>query len=77
MKIFFKEHMLRRGGDERSFGDNVNRKRIFSVYVDRKGGDSLTKSFEEEVMENSPFQCQVIREEVMQEVLGTRMGRKI
>jgi hypothetical protein len=36
------------------FGDRVVRERILSVYVDRKGGDSLTTTFEEEVMEIGP-----------------------
>jgi hypothetical protein len=47
--------MVRKGGDERSFGNHVNRERIFSDYVGRRGGDSLTTRFGEEVMEKQPF----------------------
>jgi hypothetical protein len=64
-------------GEERSFGDHVNQERIFSIYVDRKSGDSFTVRFEEEVLGNGPFQGQVIGEEVMKEVLGTWMGWKV
>jgi hypothetical protein len=48
---------------------------IFSVYVDRKGGDSFTVSSEGVVMENSPIQDQVIGEDVTKEVVGTWMGK--
>jgi hypothetical protein len=47
---------VRRGGDERSFGDHLNLEWVSSVCVNRIGGNSLTTMFEEEVMENSPFQ---------------------
>jgi hypothetical protein len=57
MKKIFMDHLVRGGGDKRSFGDHVNRERIFSVCVDRKGGDSLTTRFEEEVMKNDPSKC--------------------
>jgi hypothetical protein len=76
-KHFFKGHTVRRGDEERSFGDHVNQERILSVYVDRKGGDSLTTRFEEEVMENGPFQGQVMGEEVIKEILGMWMGKMI
>jgi hypothetical protein len=59
-KHFFEGHMKRRRGDEQSFGDRVNRKRIFSDYVDRRGGDVFTTRSGEEVTENGPFQGQVI-----------------
>jgi hypothetical protein len=61
--------MVRRRGDERSFGDHVNRERIFSDYVDR-GGDSLTTRFREGVIENGPYQGQVVGERVTKEVWG-------
>jgi hypothetical protein len=41
--------VVRRGGEERSFGGRMNRERIFSVYEDRKGGDFLTTRSEDEV----------------------------
>jgi hypothetical protein len=53
MKYFFKERGLRRVGDERSSGDHINQERIFSVYMDRKGGDSLTTKFAELVIKES------------------------
>jgi hypothetical protein len=45
------EHVVRKGGDERSFGDHVLWKMISSDYVERRGGDSLNTRFEEEVIE--------------------------
>jgi hypothetical protein len=66
--------VLSRGGNESSFGDHVNQERIFSIYMDREGGDSLTTSFEEEQTENSPFQGQVIGEEVTKDVFGNGWG---
>jgi hypothetical protein len=56
----------------------MNWERIFSIYVDRKGGDSFGVRFEEELMGNGPFQGQVIgEEEVTKEVLGTWIGRNV
>jgi hypothetical protein len=46
---------MRKGGDLRSFGDQVNQERIFSDYMERRGGDSLTARFKEEVMEKQPL----------------------
>jgi hypothetical protein len=37
----------------------------------------MTTRFEEEVMENGPFQGHMIGKEVTKEVLVTRMGRKV
>jgi hypothetical protein len=37
----------------------MSRERIFSDYVDRRRGDSVTMRFGEEVMENGLFQGQV------------------
>jgi hypothetical protein len=47
--------VVRKGSDERNFGDYVNRERIFSDYMERRGGDSLTMRFGEEVMEKQLF----------------------
>jgi peptide methionine sulfoxide reductase MsrB len=77
MKNFFKAHVLRRGGDERSFHDHVNQKMISSMYVDRKETHPLTNSSEDKVNENSSFQDQVTEEEMMKEVLWTWTARKI
>jgi hypothetical protein len=52
----------------------VDQVRIFSDYVDRRG-DSLITRFKE-VIQNSPFQGQVVGEEMMKEVLGTMRGGK-
>jgi hypothetical protein len=51
---FFEGYMVRRTDDERSFGDHVNRERIFNDYVDRRLSDFLTTRFGEKVMENGP-----------------------
>jgi hypothetical protein len=66
---------LRKRGDERHFGDHVNRKRIFSDYVERRGGDSLTMKFGEEVTEKQTITGPG-EEEVMKEVLGTMRSGK-
>jgi hypothetical protein len=55
MKKFFKGHMVRKGGDEKSFGDHDNQESIFSDYMEMRGGDSLTVRFGEEVMEKQHF----------------------
>jgi spore coat protein CotH len=68
-------HVVRRWDDRISFGGHVNWERIFSDYVDRRGSDSLTMRFGEEVKQNSPFQGQAKGEEVMKEVLGTMRSR--
>jgi hypothetical protein len=38
-----KSMWLRKRGDERSFGDHVNRERNFSDYVERREGNSSEK----------------------------------
>jgi hypothetical protein len=55
----------------------VNQERIFSIYVDRKGDNSFTTRFEEELIGNGFFQGQMMGEEVTKEVLGTWMQRKV
>jgi hypothetical protein len=47
---------LGEGSDEKSFGYNVNRERIFNNYADLRGGDSLTTMFGEELWRNSNFE---------------------
>jgi hypothetical protein len=47
------------------------------VYINRKGDDSVTTRFEEEVMGNGLFQGQVIGEAVTKEFLGIWMKRKV
>jgi hypothetical protein len=47
--------MVRKGGDERSFGDCVRQEMISSDYVERRGGDSLTMRFRLEVIQKQPF----------------------
>jgi hypothetical protein len=47
--------VVRKGGDEGSFGEHVFRKRIFSDYVESRAGDYLTTMFGEEEMDKQPF----------------------
>jgi hypothetical protein len=56
----FERSVVKRRGKERSFGDHVKRERIFSDDVGKRGGDSLTVRFGDEIMENGPFQGQVM-----------------
>jgi hypothetical protein len=61
---------------KKTSSDQVNRQRIFSVYLDRKRGDYLTTRFKEEAIRNVSCQEQVI-EELMKEVFKAWMGIKI
>jgi hypothetical protein len=42
-------------GDDKSSGDHVNQDSIFSDYMERRGGDSLTTRFREEMVKKQPF----------------------
>jgi hypothetical protein len=85
-ETFFKGNVVRRRGDERSFGGHVNQETIFSNYLDRRGGYgflplfyflfSLTMKFGAEVKKNSPFQGQVVGKEVTKTVFGTMRSGK-
>jgi hypothetical protein len=68
--------MVMKRGDKISFGDHVNRERIFSDYVERRGGDSLATRLGEEEIEKWPFSGQGEGEEVMRKSCSGLMERR-